>query len=173
MRALSSSTRVIQSAAALRSWPKWRCALAHQALADVGTGAHVHAQAVGGVLLHEAPLGALELAALALAQAVHVEHAAVGGEVADTAFGGRDAPGNAIEQRALARARFADDGNHLARVEREACVAHGEGLALGEAVVELGHREQGRCHPGFLMVALSSRRTPGSTRADCCEPAPR
>ena len=63
----------------------------HQPLADIGAGRDRHAQAVGRVLVDEAPVGAHQEAALGLAQLVEVAEVAVAHAVADGA-GGRRQP---------------------------------------------------------------------------------
>ena len=107
----------------------------HQPLADIGAGRDRHAQAVGGVLVDEAPVGAHQEAALRLAHAVEIAKRAVAHAVGDRA-GGRHHPGrDAVEQRRLARAGLADHGQHLARPQLE-----GDILAADARAIEFGER---------------------------------
>ena len=102
-------------------------AQAHQALADVGAGRDVHAQAVARVLLRRSPSRCAPAARRSrFASGVHVE---LGGRRgAGRARGLRSGcrrAGEQLQQRGLARAGFADDGQHLAGVAaRRAGLAH-------------------------------------------------
>ena len=92
----------------------------HQPLADIGAGRHRHAQPVGRVLVDETPVGAHQEAALRLAHAVEVAERAVAHAVGDRAGSRRQPRREAVEQRRLARAGFADDRQHFARPQLEA-----------------------------------------------------
>jgi len=109
-------------------------AQAHQPLAHVGPSRHVHAQAIGGVLVHEAPFGARQKALLRLAHAVHILQAAVAHQVLHRARVRRQTGRDGVEQGALARARLAHHGQHLAGPQVERCFVQG-----GEAAEALGH----------------------------------
>jgi hypothetical protein len=102
----------------------------HQPLADVGAGRHRHAQAVGRVLVDEAPVGAHQEAPLGLAHVIEVAVAAVTHVVFDAAGGRHQPGGQAIQQRRLAGARLADDRQHLAGPEFEGDIAAADALAV-------------------------------------------
>ena len=94
-------------------------AAVHQALADIAAGGNVHAQAVARVLVHDAPGGAHQAAALLLGESVDIERPArvlkadiAGIRPVDT--------GEAAQQRRFAGAGFTDDAEHFARPEIEA-----------------------------------------------------
>jgi hypothetical protein len=104
----------------------------HQSLADICAGRNRHAQAIRRVLVHEAPVRAHEEAALGLAHAGKIAHPAVAHPVLDGAGSRHQAGGEAVEQRRLAGAGFADDGQHFAGPEIE-----GDVLAADAGAVEL------------------------------------
>ena len=91
----------------------------HQPLADIGARRHRHAQPVGGVLVNEAPVGAHQEAALRLAHAVEVAEIAVAHAVRHRTRRRQEPRRDAVEQRRLARAGFADDRQHFPRPEIE------------------------------------------------------
>src|SRR6202008_653047 len=112
----------------------------HQRLADIGAGADGEPQAVARVLMDEAQVMTDAPATLGRAGRGEVDDTAVARRVADLAGRGRQTAGDAAEQRRLARARFADDAQHLARPQLEGDVAAGETRA--EALAQAPHREQ-------------------------------
>ncbi|ENN84500.1 hypothetical protein RHSP_72583 [Rhizobium freirei PRF 81] len=86
----------------------------HQPLADIGAGRNRHAQAVGRVLMHEAPVGPHQEPALGLVHAEEVTIGLVAHMIFDAACRRQQSRRNAVEQRRLAGAGFADDGQHFA-----------------------------------------------------------
>src|SRR3954447_12625435 len=108
----------------------------HQPLADVAAGRDAEAQPVARVLVHEAPLGAVEPTAARLGERQHVDHALVPGGVADRAGVGRKEAGEKVEERRLAGARLAHHRQDLARPELEAHAVDSleRAEALGEAL---------------------------------------
>ncbi|MCY1557848.1 hypothetical protein D9M68_947330 [compost metagenome] len=94
-------------------------ALCHQPFADIGAGRYAHAQAIAGILLDEAPLGAQQRAPLRFAGAVQVDPGAVLAAVSDRAAIRRATPGEQAEQGRLARAGLADNAQHLTWIEVE------------------------------------------------------
>jgi hypothetical protein len=89
----------------------------HQPLADIGAGADVHAQAVARVLVDEAPVGAHQQRAAPARQRTDVGPGRRPACVLDAAAGRASEADEAVEQRRLAGARFADDAEHLAGPE--------------------------------------------------------
>ena len=116
---------------------------------------HRHAGVEGGerVLEHHAHL-AVDPAQAGAAEPDQVDHLAIAGEVADGAAIGLQHADEAVAERGLARAAFADDAEVLAlvQVERDALerglgrfrAAEHAGLAgIGEAQVAHGHEHAG------------------------------
>ena len=95
-------------------------ALGHQPLADIAAGGHAHAQRVARVLVDVAPVGAVQRAQGGRGHGMDVMRGAIRVAIDDGAAIRRDAAGQHVEQRGLAGARFADDGEHLAGPERGA-----------------------------------------------------
>src|SRR5262249_48888535 len=91
----------------------------HQALAHIAARAHAHAGPGARVLGHDAPLGPHQVAAPGLAHAMHILERTLGGAELDGARGRLELAREAAQERSLARARFADDPQHLARPEVE------------------------------------------------------
>jgi hypothetical protein len=108
----------------------------HQPLADIGAGRDRHPQAVDRVLVHEAPVGAHQITPLGLRHLVDVAACTIAHPVVNRAAGRRQPRGNAIEQRRLAGAGFADDRQHLARPEVETDIRAADPVAVdpGDAV---------------------------------------
>ena len=91
----------------------------HQALADIGSRRHIHAQTVGGVLVHKAPVGARQQAALGFGHGVNIgQFTRPIRPLPHSKFHGsaqwRVARCDRIEQGRFARARLADDGQYFA-----------------------------------------------------------
>jgi hypothetical protein len=116
-------------------------AQAHEALAHIGAGRNVHAQAVGRVLVHEAPVGARQQALLCLAHGQHVLQRAAAVLEVHAARIGPAACGHGVEQGGLARAGLADHGQHLAGPQVERGILQRDALAI--ALADAAHAEQG------------------------------
>ena len=86
----------------------------HQALADIGTGRNRHAQAIGGVLVHKAPVCAHQHPQVGFLHVRQIGHDAIAHAVEHVAAGQRQARGNAVQQRCLPGAGFAGYGEHFA-----------------------------------------------------------
>ena len=97
----------------------------HQPLADIGAGRDRHAQALRGVLMHIAPVGAEQETPLGFAQRIEIAQHAVAHAIGHTARGRRHLRRQHLQQRRLARTGLADDRQHLAGIEREGDVAAG------------------------------------------------
>src|SRR3546814_8505726 len=112
------------------------------------------------MLLHEAPFGAHQVAALRLGRGGEIDDGAIGRAVVDAPLVGGDPPGDAVEQGRLARARFADDAEYLARPQLEGDVAAG-GLAaeaLGQAVdIEQRPVDHSAASPSLYGAAMRPR----------------
>src|SRR6202008_1302646 len=103
---------------------------AHRRLPAVGPRRDAHAQPLARVLVDEAPVGPRQAPALGLGEREHVHHAAVAAPDLPAAAAGRQPAAQAGQHRRLARARLADDAEHLARPEVEADVAAADPLAV-------------------------------------------
>ena len=79
-------------------------AQAHQALPHIGPGRHVHAQTIGRVLMHKAPVGACQQALLRLAHGIHILQLTLAAEKLNLSRIRATARSNGIEQSGFARA---------------------------------------------------------------------
>ena len=163
MRIGSISTRCSHSSAWGAQVAVVALAQAHQALADVGAGRDVHAQAVGRLLVHEAPVGAGEQALLGLAHGVHIVEPAVAALEQDLSGVGAQAGGERVEQRGLARAGFADDGQHLAGPEFERGLVQSDLLAVAFADALCAQQGGGRSGHGVVTKLMPWRWKPSDS----------
>ena len=108
----------------------------HQALAHIGASRYPHAQAFARILMHKAPIGAHEKAQFRFTHDVQCEEFALARRVADLAGRRLHLPGNAFEQRCLARARFTHNRQNLAgpQVKRCADAANPRPILLGQVL---------------------------------------
>ncbi len=95
----------------------------HQPFADVAAGGDLTAQAVQRVLVHHAPLGAQQAAALALRHGVQILFLARLRAVKDLPALRRQPRRDGLQQGGFAGAGLADDAQHFAGVELERYVA--------------------------------------------------
>ena len=103
----------------------------HQAFADIASGRDLTAQAVHRVLVHHAPLGAQQAAALGLAHAVER-----GALIQNVAVLRRQARGDGFQQSGFAGAGLADDPQHFARpqLERHVAEAFARRIQVGQVI---------------------------------------
>ena len=112
MRAVSISTRSSQDEAdrgCAAAIPAHR----HQPFADIGAGRDRHPQALRGVLVHIAPVGAEQKTALGFTEAARSRNTPSRIRY-DTPRARRELRGQQLQQRRLARAGLAHDRQHLA-----------------------------------------------------------
>ncbi len=95
----------------------------HQRLADIGAGADIQAKAVARVLMDEAHLAAEQAAPRGSGSVARSSTRPSAERKRTLPASGAVRPASEIEQGRLARARFADDRQHLAGPEREAQAA--------------------------------------------------
>ena len=145
----------------------------HQPLADIGAGGDRHPQPLRGVLVHIAPIGAEQETPLGLAKAGQIAQHAVAHPVRYPPRARLHLRREQLQQRGLARAGFADDRQHLARIEREGHVTAGgePAVILPEAfsdqqrpVVVSHSRSDQTCAFSLCGAALSLPRWPAAWR---------
>ena len=90
----------------------------HQPFADVAPRRHLAAQAIHRVLMHHAPLGAQQAAALGFAHAIQ-RHALI----QNVAILRRQARGDGLQQGGFTGAGLADNAQHFARPQLKRHVA--------------------------------------------------
>src|SRR5262249_58606320 len=106
------------------------CSHGHDPLADVGAGAHGHAQAVPRILLHERPVRAGEPASGGLGETEDVHHGAVALEELRGARSGLQPAAEAVQHRSLAGARLPHDSERLTPPALEAHVEAADPVAV-------------------------------------------
>jgi hypothetical protein len=119
----------------------------HQALADIGAGRHRHAKPERGILMHVAPVGPRQEAALRLAERRQVTRHAVPHAVQHAAGAGFDLAAQQLQQGRFSGARLANHRDDLAFVKLERDIAAAElaavpfGQAFGDQqrLVVVGH----------------------------------
>ncbi len=112
----------------------------HQPLADVAAGGDLRPQPVERVLVHHAPVGAQQAAAIALRHGVQIVFPVRLRAVKDLPALRRQPRRDRLQQRGFAGAGFADDAQNFTGVDIERHVA--EALAGGVQVGEPVHRQQ-------------------------------
>ena len=127
----------------------------HQSLADIGARRDRHAQTVGRVLMHKAPVRPHQEASFCLVHAVEIARFTMPHAVTDSASRRQKPCRDAIEQRRLARAALANHGQNLARPDIEAHI-----LASKPTAVEFGYatRAEQRLVTGGLRRAQPFQR---------------